>query len=1374
MTFNIFDSPTKDGIDVGYISSDRGYVTNVSICEANTYAKSNPGTVFIVKNRDFVKYLDINEVNKLVPSDLIPAKTDDCAGYENEDGGIDLEYEPVCGTSVHFYGGGGVGAYANPIVGSDGAVLAVDVVRGGFGYQYPPLVDIKDTCGVGVGAKGEAFISEKDITIFKYYDDEDEENYELCDDDTPGFGRRYSPDGKDLGPWDPEIYRKEAEKTPYEKAVDEYNKLLAEYTKPWKTGRSVNPSAIIWNTSSRTSKEKYDVTHENWSDFMNKYAISPVPASNVVGSDFGNETFTLEWDIDFPTEGEYIFRGLYDGAERFGDFYVDNQKIGNFKKSDENPEEIKKIYKKGLHKLKFDLKNNTFKKPGIIQPNVSTSGTTNTNTKEEVRFEGLNPANNPIIVASNGKELRLKDGDGNDANARFIITSGNAVFSADGRSIEGSGDAILRLEWNDRERTAGVAIQKIRLGDKVWTRVGRSGNETHTIAIGKTKTTYVSSYGDDIPASSIEIRSIFNTKDYIDKANRELWKLNNVTGFLNVYGITPFDPSGTYSSDKAGVHTITWSTITFPVSANYKIEIQVDDNVRLRIGDKVDIDKQGFSVRGDGRTATGKSTYTRFIERGTYQIIADVEQVPGGTLAYTSNVIALGINIETEVVEEEVLDSKSWNENPLGLALSIESPLPLPPVQAIPTGEGHCPPNPIWSTRFPGSTEVWHPVVGFPFWSKFLNQYALSPLPPLSASGTDGTGVVYRNTWTINLPYAGEYTLKGAVDNWGRILIDGTPYQRFSNEDISSIASDGSVNGTLAGPTQKKQPTSKIQLTEGQHEITVEVENWKDYETPRSFIDKKIFSTKDWQSPNASRTITYADVTFKVSSSSDNANRITMNDVFEFSKVRKGPQINQTATRRLERGKIYNVNLTGRKLKTKGESVLVMEDSRDEDYNDLICTSTVGRFYDIEGTKCKFMIDSDTTTESVRNGVVYKGPALFHYRNTIYGSFMSENSISPDYPRIGGGELVDYTWSNIDFPEDGEYEFRFQNDHSATLFLDGQKIASNTFIGQAIEGRHSVDFTGNGRVKLVKVNKGKHTLSVKPTVYTEASGGPIGFVDALFRKPTPDYYKGSAAFDSNPSAFAIGISIREETFPVAGSNDERLGKSWEGNPTAISAILIPAPCEQQVNGKGVVTRVDILDPGNGFPSPPPTGIGTGYPVALKLVDIVPTDSGIGYTGGVGIGISPDNGAKFKPIVDPFGRITGVTTVSEGIGFTEPPDITVPSPTGVNARFRPVFEVVRDPLDVRPDQLIQVTDLVGLKQTGYYDGRPYYGSVFYRDGIRYAGQYQTAGDLIQVYDTLQESIDARITTPPSAILRQGTDTNSNNPRLNIPDTPENLT
>ena len=32
----------------------------------------------------------------------------------------------------------------NPIIGTDGAVLAVDIIEGGFGYQYPPIVEVKN------------------------------------------------------------------------------------------------------------------------------------------------------------------------------------------------------------------------------------------------------------------------------------------------------------------------------------------------------------------------------------------------------------------------------------------------------------------------------------------------------------------------------------------------------------------------------------------------------------------------------------------------------------------------------------------------------------------------------------------------------------------------------------------------------------------------------------------------------------------------------------------------------------------------------------------------------------------------------------------------------------------------------------------------------------------------------------------------------------------------------------------------------------------------------------------------------------------------------------------------------------------------------
>ena len=169
------------------------------------------------------------------------------------------------------------------------------------------------------------------------------------------------------------------------------------------------------------------------------------------------------------------------------------------------------------------------------------------------------------------------------------------------------------------------------------------------------------------------------------------------------------------------------------------------------------------------------------------------------------------------------------------------------------------------------------------------------------------------------------------------------------------------------------------------------------------------------------------------------------------------------------------------------------------------------------------------------------------------------------------------------------------------------------------------------------------------------------------------------------------------------------------------------------------------------------------------------DSGINYNCGVDkLQIIPDNGVILDYTCDTFGRISQVKILDNGACFPVYPQITMLTDTGINATFRPVFRVVRDPVDpalTRDKQkLIQVTDLVGLKLTGYVNGRPYYGAVFYENGVRFAGYYKTIGTPLLVYDTLQESIDAQVVTPPSAIQRQGTDIRSNNPRLNIPGTP----
>ena len=66
--------------------------------------------------------------------------------------------------------------------------------------------------------------------------------------------------------------------------------------------------------------------------------------------------------------------------------------------------------------------------------------------------------------------------------------------------------------------------------------------------------------------------------------------------------------------------------------------------------------------------------------------------------------MALAINIQTTFSEKEIQSQRSWNENPMGVALTIDAPGPPVPQQPIPRQEGsRCPNNPFWTTRFPGA-----------------------------------------------------------------------------------------------------------------------------------------------------------------------------------------------------------------------------------------------------------------------------------------------------------------------------------------------------------------------------------------------------------------------------------------------------------------------------------------------------------------------------------------------------------------------------------------------------------------------------------------------------------------------------------------------
>ena len=124
---------------------------------------------------------------------------------------------------MRFMGGSGVGVAGNPIIGRDGAVLAIDLVQGGYGYQYPPIVDIKDSCGLGAGALIRAVVGEETETEILYSDEEDFEEYQICDPELGGFGEQYTPDGKSLGPWKPTVYTSQGDSY-FNRLVDRYIK----------------------------------------------------------------------------------------------------------------------------------------------------------------------------------------------------------------------------------------------------------------------------------------------------------------------------------------------------------------------------------------------------------------------------------------------------------------------------------------------------------------------------------------------------------------------------------------------------------------------------------------------------------------------------------------------------------------------------------------------------------------------------------------------------------------------------------------------------------------------------------------------------------------------------------------------------------------------------------------------------------------------------------------------------------------------------------------------------------------------------------------------------------------------------------------------
>ena len=179
---------------------------------------------------------------------------------------------------------------------------------------------------------------------------------------------------------------------------------------------------------------------------------------------------------------------------------------------------------------------------------------------------------------------------------------------------------------------------------------------------------------------------------------------------------------------------------------------------------------------------------------------------------------------------------------------------------------------------------------------------------------------------------------------------------------------------------------------------------------------------------------------------------------------------------------------------------------------------------------------------------------------------------------------------------------------------------------------------------------------------------------------------------------------------------------------------------------GVVIKVIVRDSGQGYLPPPQTV--PQYPAVIELTGVTVTNPGFNHNCGVDtIEIIPSNGSTLSYDCDPFGKIKSVS-VNKGGRFTELPQIRMNTETGFNATFVPEFNVIRDPEPIDPVvtqvDLVQVFNLVGLNINGYIDGKPYYGNVYFVDGIKFAGTSDKSGTNIQVYNTRLDSLQKRDT------------------------------
>jgi len=221
---------------------------------------------------------------------------------------------------------------------------------------------------------------------------------------------------------------------------------------------------------------------------------------------------------------------------------------------------------------------------------------------------------------------------------------------------------------------------------------------------------------------------------------------------------------------------------------------------------------------------------------------------------------------------------------------------------------------------------------------------------------------------------------------------------------------------------------------------------------------------------------------------------------------------------------------------------------------------------------------------------------------------------------------------------------------------------------------------GNGATGIAITERNRRTGIGTTTL---EDNGTLGVIDIIFTDPGAGYLSspdgstgGDGTLFSKPNETIIGTDV----FPPGISVPVNPGQEVFLPPNTIVEIVNEnQEVVNTINGEGQTTPITITTPGT-IVTPQPNIIDTGiipsYDVFVCIEDLAIISEGFSYSEGDQIIITPDNGARFEPILDKFGSIKEVRILAKGCGFTDVPQITVKSETGINANLVPVFSFTR--------------------------------------------------------------------------------------------------